>query len=705
MDHSWIKISYDNDSGSIADDFLVPCLKSFKTYRRTTYSFSSGALKAWAGAFTALVSKDIKIEILCDMSEISTNDNQLCAALEGTLDREQRLAIIADKQDNILLDALSFDMNSERVDTRKSILEWMLATERLELRFAWPRSIQSGSLDLQPLYHKKMGYFVFFDSSRVSFSGSWNETMMGSKNNLEDCSVFSSKNENDRDRMLETIQKVDADWSGANSKFDVLPVSRKFLDAIKKRALDNPFPPIDNPKSSKTFNENDLRSYQLEVLNSWEKHDRRGIVKHATGSGKTFTAIFALKRHLNEGGIGLIIVPSRLLLDQWNVEVGRIIPETKNHILNIGTGYRTWKKNLNQYSRPGSQKNRIIIAIANSARSNEFLGKIEGGDHLMIIADEVHRLGSPEYSQILNNLDSGPRLGLSATPERYMDPIGTKRIFDYFGDILKPEYDLNDAIKSGALVPYNYFPEKCNLTEEELEEWSELSLTIGRLFARLKKNKAGERIPSIELQLKLIERARIAKQAENKTRVATRLLIENYQPGQQWLVYCDSQEQMRSIYESLAKVNASSHFYHSKMPDLEKKETLSYFKTNGGILLSIKCLDEGIDIPSITHALIVASDQNPRQFIQRRGRVLRPDKNNLDKKMAFIWDIIVTVSGSKEDSVKSLCISELKRSMEFSSYADNREISSKKLRDIARSGNVTFEDIEDSFEQIEDEDI
>jgi len=708
MDHSKLKISYDNDIGSISEDFLVPCLSSCQFYRRTTYSFTSGVFKSWAGSFSRLVSQDIKIQILCDMTQICETDKQLLEALESTISSEQRLAIISERQDTILLDALSFDNDSEKFSERRNILDWMLATGRFELKFAWPRKVISGGIDVQPLYHKKMGYFTFGDGSQVGFSGSWNETIMGSQSNLEDCSVFSSKTPGDKDRLLDVLKKVDNDWNGNNQKFDVLPVSVGSLDVIKKRALEssseNEISPQFEDLKYVHSDEISLRTYQLDVLNSWENCGRRGIVKHATGSGKTFTALFAMKRHLREGGVCLVLVPSRLLLQQWNTEIVKIIPGVKNKILNVGTGYSAWRASLTSFSRAlPSESDRVIVAIANSASSNEFLDKLTGGDHLMVVADEVHRLGSLEHGRILNKLEAGARLGLSATPERFMDPEGTQRIFDYFGEILNPIYELQDAIGK-ALVPYEYFPVQCFLTEDELEQWAELSTVINRECASCNVNGNGELVPSRSLLLKLIARARIAKQAENKVLIAKKVLSENYHPGEKWLVYCDSTKQMNDIYNSLNSIDISSSFYHSKMHDSEKIQALNNFKTNGGILLSIKCLDEGIDIPSITHALIVASDQNPRQFIQRRGRVLRRDPFNASKTKAYIWDIVLTVSDANGNSniIKGLCVAELKRSIEFSRYSDNSEISSKKLRDIARKANITHDDLEYSLEDIEE---
>lgn len=712
MDHSTLKIAYDNDSGSISEDFLIPCLKSCSYYRRTTYSFSSGVFKAWAGTFSRLVAQNIKIEILCDMTQICMSDEQLINALQNTISQEQRLSIISKMQDTILLDALTFDFDSDNLKIRANILEWMLATERFKLKFAWPKNIVTEHYSVQPLYHKKMGYFGFEDGSIIGFSGSWNETIRGSQSNLEDCSVFSSKVLGDENRLNHIVDKVDRDWFGNNSKFDVLDISNHSLEIIKNRA--SQFDPSQSSRNKKNANketffnsEECLRPYQIAVLDSWENNGRKGIVKHATGSGKTFTALFAMRRHLSKGGVCLVIVPSRLLLQQWNIEIVKVIPNAQNTILNVGTGYSAWKKNLRSYSRSSSSKSpRIIVAITNSARSENFLKNLYDGQHLMLISDEVHCLGSSDNRRILDTVKAGAKLGLSATPERFMDPTGTARIFEYFGNPLEPIYKLKDAIGK-ALVPYEYFPVQCHLTDDELVEWIDISSEINRLLASCKTTADGELIPSEFLKLRLIARARIAKQAENKILVARKIITDNFFSRQKWLIYCDSERQMQELSASLDVINIPSSYYYSAMSDAEKEMALKNFKVNGGILLSIKCLDEGIDIPSITHALIVASDQNPRQFIQRRGRVLRRDPLNKNKDKAYIWDIVLTVADNSEDSktLKGLCVAELKRSLEFSLHSYNCEISSKKLRDIARNGNITNEDLELSNEDFEEFDL
>ena len=102
----------------------------------------------------------------------------------------------------------------------------------------------------------------------------------------------------------------------------------------------------------------------------------------------------------------------------------------------------------------------------------------------------------------------------------------------------------------------------------------------------------------------------------------------------------------------------------------DRNETLDYFSSFGGVLVSIRCLDEGIDIPSTTHALILASSKIPRQFIKRRGSILRRADG---KNFAYLFDVVVTPNGEMKDDTRTTSIieSELSRAIQFGEWAEN----------------------------------
>ena len=288
------------------------------------------------------------------------------------------------------------------------------------------------------------------------------------------------------------------------------------------------------------------------------------------------------------------------------------------------------------------------------------------GGHIFIVADEVHRIGSLENRKLLT-LETGARLGLSATPRRAGDEEGTKLIFDYFHGVIPPPFTLKDAIPS-ALTPYFYYVHSIRLTDSEQELWGEITHKISKLFAQKVSSETFDVSLNNRLQMHLIERARIIKSAENKINKSVDIMLKNYVSGQSWILYCDSLIQLQQVVSILREYGLPAFEYHSSMTG-DRDQTIRIFESNGGIMVSIRCLDEGVDIPTVTHALILASSKNPREFIQRRGRVLRKSPN---KHVAYIHDVLVLPN--KPDETKagnSIVESEIARAIEFGKWGEN----------------------------------
>ncbi len=168
---------------------------------------------------------------------------------------------------------------------------------------------------------------------------------------------------------------------------------------------------------------------------------------------------------------------------------------------------------------------------------------------------------------------------------------------------------------------YEYFPHAVHLSDEESELWKKLTKQISFELAKSKKKDNSTGL-SDKAKMLLIQRSRIAKKARVKTGLATNVIKKEFTEGQSWLVYCEDSDQLNEMLLKLRAEGLRPLEYHSNMSG-EKADALNWFKKFGGVLVSIKCLDEGVDIPAVSHAFILASSQNPRQFIQRRGRVLR----------------------------------------------------------------------------------
>lgn len=390
------------------------------------------------------------------------------------------------------------------------------------------------------------------------------------------------------------------------------------------------------------------------------------------------------------------------MLKQWLEEIEREIKDVS--VLVAGGGKNNWRKpgRVEAFTSAGTDLGRrVILATLQTASQPDFRRRIRAGGHLLLVSDEVHRAGSPTNSGIFE-VDAGARLGLSATPRRFSDDVGTQKIFSYFGDVVPPVITLADAIRAGRLVPYEYYPHVVRLTDSEEEAWNAISREISREYAVSRSSKGKGSVPMTErMRLLLIRRARIIKKAARKSDLTVEVVTRHFEKGQHWLVYCDDTEQARGILGALTARDFPATEYHTAMSG-SPAETLRWLELYGGILVAIRCLDEGVDIPQASHALILASSQNPREFIQRRGRVLRIDPNNPLKRLAIIHDAIVLPTGiSEEQDYTAMVKAELARAIEFSQTAANPGAETDLLRtavdlglDLGSLVNAGFEDDE-----------
>ena len=232
--------------------------------------------------------------------------------------------------------------------------------------------------------------------------------------------------------------------------------------------------------------------------------------------------------------------------------------------------------------------------------------------------------------------------------------------------MLEPRYTLADAVRDGVLTRYFYRPHTVPLSDDEANDWHRLTRRIAQLRAQL-----GDAVDDgTRLERLLFERARIVKQAAAKVGLAVEVVKETYERGQRWIIYCDDQGQLDDVIAALDAAGHTAMPFHSAMEG-DRAETLRWLDRYGGIVVAIKCLDEGVDIPSVSHALILASSKNPREFIQRRGRVLRRAPG---KALAFVHDAIVVPphrTNGEDAGPDPITVGELARAIEFAQSADN----------------------------------
>lgn len=647
--------------------FYRPCLLNAREYCRAVGYFRSSVYLIIGPATVEFAKRGGKIRLVCS-PDLDGSDATTIS--EGYAARQARL-------ETTLSDEIDGLMATERTAYRLRILSTLVASGALDIHIAIRPSAGG-------IYHEKIGIFKDAFGAIVSFLGSANETWNGwhFAGNHEAIEVFRSwKDHGDAERVTRHDAYFERLWNGLVPGIEVVPfpeaarrkLTSKALGSIEEVEIESIGEPVARPPRRTPH------PHQTAALEAWRAAGRRGVLEHATGSGKTFTAIMALKEHLETGGPVLVLVPSRLLLDQWEAELREEIPDAA--LIVAGAGHSKWRQpgRLRSMTAAGAFRlKRIILTTMQTAATEDFRRAVHGGPHLMIVADEVHQSGSSHHSKIFE-IDAGPRLGLSATPKRYGDPEGTARIFGYFGPVVPPRFTLNDAIRSKRLVQYAYHPHPIHLTSEEAQEWKRLTLLIVREMAP--RTDDGPKPVSEKARMLLIRRSRIAKKASAKIALAADVLSEAYEKGQRWLVYCEDGEHLALTMEALRAKGLSPVEYHTGM-DGDRAAAMAWFRSFAGILVAIKCLDEGVDIPAVDHALILASSQNPRQFIQRRGRVLR---TATDKTLAVIHDaVVVPLSLEEEPEQLALLKSELVRAIEFADSAVNK-MAGAEIRAVAAS--------------------
>ena len=436
-----------------------------------------------------------------------------------------------------------------------------------------------------------------------------------------------------------------------------------------------------------------IRPYQEEAIKKWFDNRLKGIFQMATGTGKTITAISAITRLLNlckvkklSCGI-IIVVPYKSLLEQW-VETLRLF---KINPIKCYESKNIWFDKLNkkiEFFNFGITKTIYIIttnATFNSESFQESISKIQK-DYVLCI-DEMHHAATDKY---LLNLPEKCifRLGLSATLESNYNIERTNELVSYFGGIVY-EFSMKRAIDEGFLTPYYYYPIFIELSEYEKEEYFMLSKKIGRLINVCDKD--DECLTSL-----LMKRSRILGSAENKLKelikLKTKVKNTNYN-----IFYCGDtidENDDKFIYKVnrivANELELKTHTFTSEEDKNERKNILERFKQGDlQAITAIRCLDEGIDIPELRRAFILSSSTNPKEFIQRRGRILRKSKS---KEYAEIYDFIVVASLDKryineltdEELIveKKIFLRELDRFVEFASLSINEIESHNKLMQI-----------------------
>lgn len=638
----------------VTKELFQPALERATTYKRAVGYFSFAWISRNASGLGSLASRGGKAKWIISPN-ISTEDWE--ALKRGTEYRSDVLETILARE----AAELTHSLKSDTLNT----IAWMVADGLLDFRIA----IGTGDYANRD-FHSKFGIFISEENPFLAFVGSMNETLGGMENH-EVISIF-SEHRGETARISRFNQLFDEIWEGQDEHYKIYELPEAIREKlIEARNDGRPYPTATKQLHFKSI----LRDYQDDAVTAWISNNHRGIMEMATGTGKTITALACIEKALADAThpkIILIVCPFMDLVEQWTEQIGHFnLP-----IIKAFESQKRWRPEL---SRLKSQLEYDIVKAGFIVTTYKTLstGVIHDDldwltEKVMFIADECHTLGSPAAIQSMKD-EYAWRLGLSATPVRHYDEDGTAALRDYFsGSVF--QYGMQQAIENGFLVPYRYYPELVELTEEESEKYLQLTKRISKLTF-IDDSDARESLKNL-----LIMRTRILNNAENKISwLKSHLEKKSPDSWRHTIVYAGDEifTPVTSLVGQQLKIK--QHEFTSRQARLVRQRILERFEaTDLQILTAMKCLDEGIDIPPTRTAFFLASSQNPREFIQRRGRILRTSPG---KKDADIFDAITVPSASffnsRKDSTewkagRAALRSQMNRIYEFSSLALNR---------------------------------
>jgi superfamily II DNA or RNA helicase len=709
-----LKGVYKSDQDDILRDFYFPALSVSNHYDRAVGFFSASTLSYAAQALSTFISGGGTIRLIVGAF---SEQADIEAVKEGL-----RLKELSDALGATFITELDDTAEDELFQYRFKTLCWLVFHGRLEIRVA---------LRPRGLYHDKVGIISDISGDAIVFAGSANESASAllPTINYESINVFPAWRAELADWHKPHRASFERLWANQSRGTVVIDIPTALKERLLEvaasmdrppdpqreleiegrlraaeeeaaRALRPRGPRVPDTMNGKPFQ---IKDHQREALTAWQaKGAFHGIFDLATGAGKTITAVYAIVQ-MSKAIPGLAVViaaPYQSLADQWCE-----ILETFNiRALQCYVSKQNWHDELQKRLLDllsGSTQLEVIVVVNRTLRTADFQNAIERipANRFLWIGDECHHHGSETLAASLP-LNAKYRIGLSATPEHYLDDDRNARLKAYYGQIVFT-YTLEQAIKDKVLTPYNYYPHITPLTDDEAQEFISISDEIAQRFAR-EGQSAGAK-PSQGLTALLMRRARIIGSAANKI-PALQAVLDGRPPESHSLFYCgdgrvdydgsdqDDEDgsaddvpsrQIEVVSRVLDDMRWKVSRFTAREGRREREGILQAFRV-GLIdgLVAIKCLDEGIDVPACSTAYILASSRDPRQFIQRRGRILRQSP---EKSLATIHDFVVILPEGTLDpsgAARKLIVAELRRVAEFSTLAENRFEAYERMRDV-----------------------
>ena len=693
-----IKSEYRSLIDNVVDDFYVPVLKESVLYQRAVGFFSSSALIAISKGVEGLISNGGKIQIIAS-PRLSQED----------IDEIRKGYEVRKVLERALLRGIETH-NSVEDTSRLSYIASLIANGVLDIKIAFLSTNNEIAM-----YHEKMGIITDAEGNHVAFSGSMNESATAMLVNYETIDVFRSwGDESEQERVTLKQNAFFSIWNDTEPNIHVLEfpkVTETLIEKYRKKAPDfgldrqqysgarhrHSSSAFSQPTGARVPKEIEFHEYQKEAIASWAGENYRGIYDMATGTGKTYTglgSIAKISEDLDDELAVIIVCPYQHLVEQWVEDIVKF--NMKPIIGYSASAQKDWKKRLSNAIRDQKIRNdkRFFCFVTTNATFasdyvQEQISKIKMP--ILLVVDEAHNFGARTYARCLDDRFTY-RLALSATLERHRDDEGTALLYNFFGKKCI-EYPLSRAIDEDKLTRYKYFPVVVYLNDDELLHYEQLSYEMSKCLIKDKRgkwklNKRGE--------ILALQRSRIVAGATEKL-TALREQILPYARKNNLLVYCgatnvlDERADRSSTDEGdVRQIEAVTNILGNELgmsvskftadEDMETRALIiDQFQKKGRLqaIVAIKCLDEGVNIPGIRTAFILASTTNPKEYIQRRGRVLRKAPG---KEFAEIYDFVTlprpldSVSAMTEDQAKrdmALVRNELARIKEFGRLSMN----------------------------------
>lgn len=668
-----LKNRYNREDDDFVESFFNPCLATAVNYYRAAGFFSSSSLITLAAGIRGLLANGGH---MCLVTSPMLSSGDIKAIKAGLQKRED---VIVSRMTNVVN-----EVDASEWSTQFEALAWMIASGRLEIKIAI--SPDGG------IYHDKLGIIEDATGDFVAFSGSLNEGALALEQSFESFDVDFSWEPYASSRAFTKKNEFDRLWGSKLKKVELFNLP----DAVKKSILQVRRDQSEEEYLARTGKQNSIKlpngkqinlyDHQKNVLKSWRENDYQGTFKMCTGAGKTITAlsgILRLQEELQKGGqtLSTVVVacPTQVLVEQWRTEIlefGFPVP-----LLAYDDSQKYFDV-LRSYLINRQPETRFVVTTYDSIQNNYFRNNIrlaaaKVNSNVLLIADEVHNFYKidqlPNYGDYFNF-----RIGLSATPEIEGNPEATERLFNFYGKILEPQYELSQAIQDKVLTPYNYFPVPVFLSGDVAKQYAKVLAEIDSQHT------------SGNIDISLYNEKRSILDHSGLQFEALKNIVTSIGEGNvsNLLVYCQPGKPNGSICvdetdEEITKLNLIVDYFQSKgiaVSSITAKTGMAYRPqilrnfASGEIkvLLGISCLDEGLNVPSISTAIMLHSIDRERQFVQRRGRILRKSKG---KDLATIYDIIILPQGAglPDTVMEKIIKKELRRYTEFAELAQNRD--------------------------------